>query len=176
MTKRGIGAVPPDWFFNVAGAAMAVVCSMVGFGLPLLALKRGASVFELGMVGTAGPLFYSAACLFTGRMADRFRPKRMMLLGGVLYGVFYAAMVFAERVWQIGVAAGLGGLSIGLFWPPLAAWVAEGRDRKRLVRGFWADTTCPGARAPCSGLCSEACCSRSIFGCLSGGARPWRGC
>ena len=56
MMKKDTGFAPPDWFFNVAGAAMAVVCSMVAFGLPLLAMKIGASVFELGMVGTMGPL------------------------------------------------------------------------------------------------------------------------
>ena len=134
--KRGMGFAPSDGFFHLAGVVMAVVCSMIGFGLPLLAMRVGASVFELGMVGTIGPLCYTVACLFTGRMADRFRPKRMMLLGGVLYGAFYTGIVYAERVWQIAVVVGLGGASIGLFWPPLAAWIAEGRDRKALARAL----------------------------------------
>ncbi|MCK5329362.1 MAG: MFS transporter [Candidatus Latescibacteria bacterium] len=155
MAKKGMGFAPPDWFFNVAGAAMAVVCSMVGFGIPLFAMRIGASVFELGMVGTMGPLCYTAACLFTGRMADRFRPKRMMLLGGVLYGAFYGAIVYAERVWQIAVVAGLGGASIGLFWPPLAAWIAEGRDRKALARAL--------------GGYNVAWCTGVLFGPLMGG-------
>ena len=131
-----MGFAPADWFFNSAGLVMAVVCSMVGFGIPLLAMNIGASVFELGMVGTIGPLCYTVACLFTGRMADRFRPKRMMLLGGVLYGACYVTIVYAEQVWQIAVVVGLGGASIGLFWPPLAVWIAEGRDRKALARAL----------------------------------------
>lgn len=134
---------------------MAVVCSMAGFGIPLFAMKMGASVFELGMVGTIGPLCYTVACLFTGRMADRFRPKRMMLLGGVLYGAFYVAIVYAERVWQIAVGIGLGGASIGLFWPPLAAWIAEGRDRKALARAL--------------GGYNVAWCTGAFFGPLVGG-------
>jgi MFS family permease len=138
-----MGFAPAEWFFNV------------GFGIPLLAMRIGASVFELGMVGTIGPLCYTVACLFTGRMADRFRPKRMMLLGGVLYGACYVAVVYAEQVWQIAVVVGLGGASIGLFWPPLAAWIAEGRDRKALARAL--------------GGYNVAWCTGVLFGPLVGG-------
>ena len=150
-----MGFAPPNWFFNVAGVVMAVVCSMVAFGLPLLAMRIGASVFELGMLGTIGPLCYTVACLFTGRMADRFRPKWMMLLGGVLYGAFYVAIVYAKGIWQIAVVVGLGGASIGLFWPPLAAWIAEGRDRKALARAL--------------GGYNVAWCTGVLFGPLVGG-------
>jgi len=66
LMKKDTGFAPPDWFFNVAGAAMAVVCSMVAFGLPLLAMKIGASVFELGMVGTMGPLCYNGGLFVYG--------------------------------------------------------------------------------------------------------------
>lgn len=155
MIKKGIGFAPPDWFFNTAGVVMAVVCSMAGFGIPLFALRIGASVFELGIVGTIGPLCYTVACLFTGRMADRIRPKWMMLLGGVLYGAFYVVIAYAERVWQIAVVVGLGGASIGLFWPPLAVWIAEGRDRKALVRAL--------------GGYNVAWCTGVLFGPLLGG-------
>lgn len=121
---------------ELAAFGMAVVVSMVNFALPLLAMRLGASPFQLGVVGTVGPLCYTLAAPFTGRLADRLRPKRLMIAGAVIYALVYTGIVWTERVEDLLPPVGLGGAVVALFWPPLAAWIAEGKDREALARAL----------------------------------------
>lgn len=122
--------------FEVAAFWMAVVVSMVNFALPLLAIRFGASPFQLGLVGTVGSLCYTLAAPFAGRLADRFRPKRLMLIGAAIYAGVYTMAVWTGSVGYLLLLVGLGGGVMSLFWPPLATWIAEGKGREALAKAL----------------------------------------
>lgn len=128
-----------DFYFYVAALLMDICAGIVFLGVPLLAHRLGASVVQLGYIGTIGGISYAVVCPFAGRLGDRIGRKYTILVGNGLFGAAYLLMGQVHRLGLLFVLVPFGGAGAALFWPSIQAWVSEGKDRETLMhslRGF----------------------------------------
>jgi MFS family permease len=84
----------------------------------------GAAAVSLLLLGAAGP--------FVGRLADRWGPRRVIVLSMLLLGVGTMGSAFVQRLWHVYVTAGLfmalgaGGVALSTGSAVIARWF-EGR-------------------------------------------------
>jgi len=107
---------------------------LVSFAVPLKALDLGASVAELGVLGTAASLCFTLALTFTGKLADRYDRRCLMVIATGVTSLVYCLLLFATNYWMLLIGAMLGWGLLALFWPPLQATLAENQNRKKLVK------------------------------------------
>jgi len=86
-----------DYFLFIAAFGMDFCTGLVSFAVPLRALDMGASVVELGFIGTAGSLSFTLACTFTGKLADRFDRRRLLAIAAGLTALVFEACLSAPR-------------------------------------------------------------------------------
>ena len=107
-----------DYFLFISAFVMDFCTGLVSFAVPLRALDMGASVVELGFIGTAGSLSFTVACTFTGKLADRFDRRRLMTISaGLDVGWFSVCSFLAMNYWMLLVRRGPG---LGTAGPLLA--------------------------------------------------------
>lgn len=123
-----------DYFLFIAAFVMDFCTGLVSFAVPLRALDLGASVVELGFIGTAGSLSFTLACTFTGKLADRFDRRRLLAIASGLTALVFGMLFFAVNYWMLLVGTALGWGLLALFWPSVQAMLAEGRSRTQMVR------------------------------------------
>lgn len=123
-----------EFFLYVAAFIMDFCGGLAFFSTPLLGLKLGASVIELGLMGTLGGLIYILACPLMGRLADRYDRGRMMSIACLFTAVVYVLFVFVSRVSMLILSVPLIWMGMALFWPALQATLAEGKNRIQLIK------------------------------------------
>ena len=123
-----------DYFLFTAAFAMDFCTGLVSFAVPLRALDMGASVVELGFIGTAGSLSFTLACTFTGKLADRFDRRRILAIAAGLTALVFGMLFLAVNYWMLLVGTAMGWGLLALFWPSVQAILAEGRSRGQLVK------------------------------------------
>lgn len=123
-----------DYFLFIAAFVMDFCTGLVSFAVPLRALDLGASVVELGFIGTAGSLSFTLACTFTGKLADRFDRCRLLAIASGLTALVFGMLFFAVNYWMLLFGTALGWGLLALFWPSVQAMLAEGRSRSQMVR------------------------------------------
>ncbi|MCY3773918.1 MAG: MFS transporter [Gemmatimonadetes bacterium] len=123
-----------DYFLFIAAFVMDFCTGLVSFAVPLRALDLGASVVELGFIGTAGSLSFTLACTFTGKLADRFDRRRLLAIASGLTALVFGMLFFAVNYWMLLAGTALGWGLLALFWPSVQAMLAEGRNRAQMVR------------------------------------------
>ena len=123
-----------DYFLFISAFVMDFCTGLVSFAVPLRALDMGASVVELGFIGTAGSLSFTVACTFTGKLADRFDRRRLMTIAAGLTSLVFCMLFLAVNYWMLLAGAALGWGLLALFWPTLQAILAENRSRAQLVK------------------------------------------
>ena len=123
-----------DYFLFIAAFAMDFCTGLVSFAVPLRALDMGASVVELGFIGTAGSLSFTLACTFTGKLADRFDRRRILAIAAGLTALVFGMLFLAVNYWMLLVGTAMGWGLLALFWPSVQAILAEGRSRGQLVK------------------------------------------
>jgi FSR family fosmidomycin resistance protein-like MFS transporter len=98
--------------------------------LPLLVPKLGLSLAAVGTLQMCFQLANSVAQLGFGAIADRWRP-RVLLIAGPLLAVSAITMIgLAPNVWALGAILVLGGLGGAAFHPPAAALVHKYGGRR----------------------------------------------
>ena len=107
---------------------------LVSFAVPLKALDLGASVAELGVLGTAASLCFTLALTFSGKLAERYDRRCLMVIATGVTSLVYCLLLFATNYWMLLIGAMLGWGLLALFWPPLQATLAENQNRKKLVK------------------------------------------
>jgi FSR family fosmidomycin resistance protein-like MFS transporter len=102
--------------------------------LPLLIPQLGLSLAAAGTLQMCFQLANSVAQLGFGRLADRWRP-RLLVLGGPFVAVCVLSLIgMATNVWALAAVLVLGGLGGAAFHPPAAALVHRlGGERKGLA-------------------------------------------
>ena len=102
--------------------------------LPLLIPQLGLSLAAAGTLQMCFQIANSVAQLGFGRLADRWRP-RVLLLGGPVVAVVILSLIgLAPNVWTLGAVLVLGGLGGAAFHPPAAALVHRmGGEHKGLA-------------------------------------------
>ncbi|MBM3778892.1 MAG: MFS transporter, partial [Acidimicrobiia bacterium] len=100
-----------------------------GFGnvyaplLPLLILKLDLSLAAAGVLQMCFQMASSVSQLGFGQLADRWKP-RLLLIGGPVVSVAVLSLVgLADSVWTLGAVLVVGGLGGAAFHPPAAALV-----------------------------------------------------
>ncbi len=123
-----------DYFLFITAFVMDFCTGLVSFAVPLRALDMGASVVDLGLIGTAGSLSFTLACTFTGKLADRFDRRHLMALSAALTSLVFCMLFFAVNYWMLLAGAAMAWGLLALFWPSLQATLAENRNRSQLVK------------------------------------------
>lgn len=123
-----------DYFLFIAAFVMDFCTGLVSFAVPLRALDMGASVVELGFIGTAGSLSFTVACTFTGKLADRFDRRRLLAIAAGLTAMVFGMLFLAVNYWMLLAGAAMGWGLLALFWPSMQAILAENRSRGQMVK------------------------------------------
>ncbi len=101
--------------------------------LPLLIPQLGLSLFAAGTLQMCFQMANSVAQLGFGRLADRWRPRVLVLAGPVLAVSVLSLVGLAPNAWALGAVLVVGGLGGAAFHPPAAALVHRlGGERKGL--------------------------------------------
>ena len=99
--------------------------------VPMLRAELGLSLAAVGTLQMGFQLANSVSQLGFGPLADRWRP-RVLLIGGPLLGVAVLPLIgLATSVWTVGLVLVAGGLGIAAFHPPAAALVHQAGGEKR---------------------------------------------
>jgi MFS family permease len=93
--------------------------------LLLLARQRGLSDAQVVGVYIFYNLVYAAAAFPAGLLADRLGPRRMLVLGFLLYAAVYAGVTQAGSWWLFGSLFGLYGLYAAATEGISKAWVSR---------------------------------------------------
>ncbi len=124
-------------FFYLFAFLMEVCIVIAFFALPLFAIRLGASVFQLGLMGSTSALCYTLGSLYLGHLSDILGRKRILLLGCLSFGVLTGIISFADSVGEVILLYMLsGGVSMALFWSPFEAWIADSEMSSSLPRAL----------------------------------------
>ncbi|HET7769614.1 MAG TPA: MFS transporter, partial [Chloroflexota bacterium] len=123
------------------------VRSMPGVFVVPLEVDLGWSRPEISFAVSVGLLLYGLAGPFAGRLMDRFGPRRVMLVGILVFGTATAASAAMSTLWQLnllwGVASGIGtGVAAAVLGATVAnRWFVQ---RRGLVLGAFGAATSAG--------------------------------
>lgn len=109
---------------------------MVGFALPLYAVRLGLNLTEVGLLASIN---LAAALLFKpvmGRLADHYGLKRALVAALGLRSLVALLLMFAGTAWQLYAIRSMLGLSQALRDPPVNALVAETGGTKAVASAF----------------------------------------
>ncbi|MBI2077107.1 MAG: MFS transporter [Euryarchaeota archaeon] len=94
--------------------------------LPLLLLDRGVSLTGIGFVVALYPFSWAVAQLGFGFLSDLLGRRALIVLGFLTQGLGLALLVAAPAYASTVVAAIVLGLGVGMVYPTLIAYVADG--------------------------------------------------
>ncbi len=126
--------IKKDILFYLFTHLLDLFFSITSLAVPLLAIKIGASVTQLGMIGTTWALSYSLLCFLSGRLSDRFGRNAIVFSGCIIVSAVFFLMAYARSVDQILILVALSGVGLSFIWPPMEATIAEGKDRSTLIK------------------------------------------
>jgi len=102
--------------------------------LPLLIPHLGLTLAAAGTLAMCFQMSTSVAQLAFGRLADRWRPRLLLLAGPFVAVVILSLVGLCSNVWALAAVLIAGGLGGAAFHPPAAAMVhGLGGDRKGLA-------------------------------------------
>ena len=87
--------------------------------------RLGATLLDIGLMGTASAVAYTVTTLIAGALLDRFEKVRLYLAFNVFTAGCLAYLVFSGDVGQIFIARVLIGFSGGAFWAAAGAVTAD---------------------------------------------------
>lgn len=104
--------------------------------IPLLAIKLGAPVLILGLLGASRRLTYVVSCPGFGKLSDQHGQKRFLLSSCVLLSFFYLTISVFPQLYYLFIVCLLRGIVIAMFWPPLLSSVGRTAGRDTLMRNL----------------------------------------
>jgi MFS family permease len=87
--------------------------------------RLGATLLDIGLMGTASAVAYTVTTLIAGALLDRFEKVRLYLAFNVFTAGCLAYLVFSRDVGQIFIARVLIGFAGGAFWAAAGAVTAD---------------------------------------------------
>ena len=106
--------------FIVSGAPL-----MADLFIPQFAESLGATRMEIGILGTAFAFAMFISATVFGRLSDNIGRKKILFLGFISTGLFYAVSFFSKSFSNFFVLRVFQGISIGIYPGALAAYVNE---------------------------------------------------
>lgn len=114
---------------------------ILSFALPLYARRLGMSVAEIGILLSLNSAVAIALKPVLGWTADRFGPKRTLVVAVCLRSVVSLLLVFARVPWQLFAIRALHGSSMALRDPAAGVLLAEPKSGKGVASAFaWYQT------------------------------------
>ncbi|HEY6100691.1 MAG TPA: MFS transporter, partial [Anaeromyxobacter sp.] len=114
---------------------------VLGFALPLYARRLGLSLTEIGVLLSLNSAVAIGLKPVLGFAADRFGPKRTLVVAVALRSVVSLLLVFAAAPWQLFAIRALYGVSMALRDPAASVLVAERGGRRGVASAFaWYQT------------------------------------
>jgi MFS transporter, FSR family, fosmidomycin resistance protein len=105
--------------------------------LPLLIPHLHMSLATAGTLQMCFQMANSVSQLGFGHLADRWRPRVLLVAGPIVAAVILSLVGLATSTWTLGLILIAGGLGGAAFHPPAAALVHRaGGDRKSFAMGF----------------------------------------
>jgi predicted MFS family arabinose efflux permease len=101
---------------------LTIYVTTYGF-VPVLAVERGATRADLGVLGTLAQAGFAAGALITARAARRVTPPTLLMSGAGLVALSAALIPFVSGIRLLQLTQGLGGIGRGLV-NPIAATLA----------------------------------------------------
>ncbi len=92
---------------------------------PVQAEGLGATLFDIGIMGTAAAVVYTAMTLIAGTLLDRFEKVRLFLVFNVFSAACLVWLAMATNFWGIFVGRVLLGVAGGAFWAAAGAVTAD---------------------------------------------------
>ena len=99
--------------------------------LPLLIPRLGLSLAAAGVIQMCLQMASSVSQLGFGHLADRWRPRVLVVVGPFCAVAFFSLIGLATNVWMLAAVLMLGGLGAAAFHPPAAALVHRLADSRR---------------------------------------------
>jgi FSR family fosmidomycin resistance protein-like MFS transporter len=99
--------------------------------LPLLIPHLGMSLAAAGALTMCFQLAASVSQLGFGQLADRWRPRLLLLVGPIASVLVLSAIGLAGSMWTLALVLVLGGLGGAAFHPPAAALVHKAAGRRQ---------------------------------------------
>lgn len=131
MTRNANASYAMSFVFSMLMASLVPV-------IPLLALRMGASLFEIGIIGSASCLTYVPVALLSGALSERFNKRRLLMISSFLYAVACTAYWMSSTPLHLMLSKLLDGLSTAILWPAVEALLADSAriSGDRLISNF----------------------------------------
>jgi len=104
----------------------------VMIAVPLLAISLGVSSLSLGTLGFTLSFAFISLCFLCGKLSERGHRKNLVILGSFVYIPASLLLSFSSRIYQLYLSMLLLGIAGAMFWPTLAAWIAEKPSKRSL--------------------------------------------
>jgi MFS family permease len=105
--------------------------------VPLLALKLGASVFEIGLVGGASNAVYSFMPFVMGRFSDRKQLGKLFIIASfVLLTIVSVSYILIAQPLYLIIARVFEGIGWAMLWPALTAEISRNLEPAEAKRVF----------------------------------------
>ncbi|SJN18532.1 Multidrug resistance protein B [Mycetocola reblochoni REB411] len=133
---------PALWSLVIGFFMILIDTTIVSVANPAIMRGLDAGVDRVLWVTSAYLLAYAVPLLVTGRLGDRFGPKRVYLIGLVVFTVASALCGFSGSIEMLIVARVLQGLGASLMTPQTMAVITRTfpPDRRGAAMGLWGAT------------------------------------
>jgi MFS family permease len=112
--------------------------------LPMLLIREGFSLSDVGWIAAAYPAIWGIGQLYTGGLSDKMSKKKLMITGMLLQGAAILLMIPATTFWEYLFLAALLGMGTAMVYPTFLAGIAENthpadRPQSLGIFRFWRD-------------------------------------
>lgn len=112
--------------------------------LPVLLTTKGFSLTSIGLITAVYPAVWGFGQLITGKMADLFPKKNLLVFGMIIQAIALFFMIAADSQWEFILLSSILGWGTAMVYPTFLATVAENThplDRAKSIGVFrlWRD-------------------------------------
>jgi MFS family permease len=112
--------------------------------LPMVLIKEGFTLSQIGWVAAFYPAVWGIGQLYTGGLSDKMSKKKLLLSGMLLQGLAILLMVPANNFWEYLLLSILLGAGTAMVYPTFLAGIAENthpadRPQSLGIFRFWRD-------------------------------------
>ncbi len=135
---KNLGSVSQAGLINNLNDGMA-------WGLfPILLAGKGFNLEQIGIVTALYPAVWGMGQIITGKMADKFSKKDMLVTGMLLQAIVLVVLIWAETMTHFVILSSMLGWGTAMVYPTFLASIAENthpRDRAKSIGVFrlWRD-------------------------------------
>jgi MFS family permease len=100
--------------------------------------EQGADALLVGIIGAVFSAANALSNAFAGRVSDRAGRRRVAVAGvGLLFASVCGVARFDSRHWPYFVAYTVSGAALGAIYPPIIAWLGQGRNGRGASRVYF---------------------------------------